>query len=170
MTIVAFTGTHGNGKTTAINILADHYADTGKSVCIVGEVSRSCPHPLGTIKAQRFIWYKHYSREIDALASGCDVVLVDRSLMDNMVYLRYILDHTNNKIGEEMFRLLYPITKTWMSIYDVVVRLPINEEYILNSDDSLRPRDLEYARDIDRIFDDLVEPFVTHHGKYPTSF
>lgn len=170
MTTVAVTGTHGSGKSVFINKLERHYNDLGKSVYVVEEAAWSCPFPLGTIKAQRFIWYEHYSREIDGLASGCDVVLVDRSLMDNMVYLRYILDHTNNKIGEEMFRLLYPITKTWMSIYDVVVRLPINEEYILNSDDSLRPRDLEYARDIDRIFDDLVEPFVTHHGKYPTSF
>ena len=157
---ICATGCHGSGKSTLINKLKDRYADARKSVFVVEEVARACPHKLGTIRAQRWIWYEHWNREIEARNSGCDMAIMDRSVLDNLCYFRDVLNQNPSKHGEDSFKFFYPIAQLHMLKYDYVIRLPLNEDYITNADDTLRPKDLEYARRIDRIFDDMVDPFV----------
>lgn len=156
---ITITGTHATGKSTLIDNLQDYYKSNGKSVYVVNEVARSCPHKLGTIQAQRYIWYAHWQREMDAAKSGCDIILCDRSALDNLVYFRDILNQTPSGWGEDSFKFFYPIAKLHMLKYDYVVRLPLNLEY-LRADDPIRPKSVEYAMRIDKLFDEYVSPYV----------
>lgn len=160
---IAVCGPHGAGKSTLIGESKSGLDERRISVHVVEEVARDCPHPLGTIKAQRWIWHEQYSREIEGMASGCKVVLCDRTLMDNLVYLRHIINKSPSRYGEETFKFLHAVTRVWMKTYDQIIRLPLNEAQILNDvDDEIRPKDLEYAREIDKLFDEIVGDYVTH--------
>jgi GTPase SAR1 family protein len=160
---IAVCGTHGGGKSTLIDEWKRSLDKDRVNVYVVEEVARDCPYPLGTIKSQRWIWHEHYSREIEGAASGCKVILCDRTLMDNLVYMRYIVDNSSSTCGEEAFTFLHTATKVWMKTYDQIIRLPLNEEWITNADDELRPKDLTYAREIDKLFDDMLGDYVTHN-------
>lgn len=160
---VAVCGAHGNGKSTRIDDMRQTLDKDRVNVFVVNEVARDCQHPLGTIKAQRWIWHEHYSREIEGTASGYDVVLCDRTLMDNLVYFRHILNKSSSGCGEDAFNFFHAVTKVWMKTYDQIIRLPLNEEWIFNDvDDTVRPKDIIYAREIDKLFDEMVGDYVTH--------
>jgi len=162
---IAVCGTHGAGKSTLIDEWRCDLDKDRVNVYVVEEVARGCPYPLTTIKAQRWIWHEQYSREIGGMASGCKVILCDRTLMDNLVYLRHILNKSPSGYGEDTFSFLHAVTKEWMKTYVQITRLPLNEERILNADDELRPKDLVYAREIDKLFDEMVGDYVTHRGE-----
>lgn len=161
---IAVCGVHGGGKTTRIKEMKRDLEDAGLSFVVVKEVARDCPHSLGTVKAQRWIWHEHYSREVDAMSQGCEIVLCDRTLMDNLVYLKHIVDREEGRYGKDIFEFLHAVTRTWMETYDKIIRLPLNEKWITDDErDTLRPKDLVYAREIDELFDEMVEPYVAHH-------
>lgn len=161
--IITLVGVHGSGKSTLIGKLASHYESFGKSIYVVKEAARDCARdgkfPLGTVQLQRKIWYEHWRREMEASESGVDIVLLDRSTMDNLVYFRDILNQTPSGWGESSFKFFYPIAKLHMQTYDYVARLPLNLEY-LKADDPIRPKDVEYAMRIDKLFDKYVSPYV----------
>jgi len=159
---IAVCGTHGSGKSTLIEKMRCDLDNDRVNVFIVEEAARDCPLPLRTIEAQRWIWHEHYSREIEGMMNGCRVVLCDRSLMDELVYLRYILNKAPSKYGEYMFEVMHSVTTEWMKTYHQVIRLPLNEERILITDDELRSKDLVYAREIDHLFDEMIGDYVTH--------
>ena len=159
MKILVVIGTHGSGKSTLIEKLSNHYQSLDKTVYIGEEVARKCPYPLGTIRAQRCIWYAHWDMEMEARKSGCDIVIFDRSVLDNLCYLRDILNQTPSGYGEDAFKFFYPIAKLHMKEYDFVARMPLNLEY-LKADDPIRPKSVEYARRIDKLFDEMVDPYV----------
>lgn len=160
MKSITVDGVHGSGKTELISKLRSHYEKTGRSVYVVEEAARDCPHAFGTVQAERWIWYEHWQREIDAMNSGADTMLCDRSVLGNLVYFRYVLDHNPIGYGEDAFKFFSPIAKLHMLKYDHVVLLPLNESYILNSDDANRSKDLVYARVIDSMFGDIVGEYV----------
>ena len=162
---VCLCGCHGSGKTTLVRKMRKEFEQDNKTVFVVDEVARSSPYKLGTVRAQSWIWHNHYAKEVEGMASGCDVVLCDRSLADNLCYLKYIVDKTPNQYSKETFDFLYAATREWMKTYDVLRRLPLNEDRILNDDDEVRGHNLVYAREIDAIFDELLDPFVTHRGE-----
>ena len=159
-TTLTVCGVHGAGKSTVVSELEKHYESLGKSMYVVREAARDCPYPLGTIQAQRFIWYEHWAREMKAVESGASVIICDRTCMDNLVYFRDILNQTPSNWGEDSFKFFYPIATLHMQKYTHIARLPLNEEYITNADDDLRPRDIEYAKRIDKLFDEYVSPYV----------
>ena len=161
MITITIDGVHGGGKTTLVNHLKREYEAIGKSVHMIEESARICPHVLGTIQAQRWIWYDHWASEMQARESGADILLFDRSVMGNLVYFRYILDHIVSGYGEESFAFFHSVAKVHMLKYDYVIHLPLNEERIANDvDDVLRPRNIEYARKIDELFDEMFDPYV----------
>ena len=169
---IGFCGTHGTGKTTAVNALEDNYTDAGKTICVVREVARNCPHPLGTIEAQEWIWDEQMAQEKDAMTQDVDVVICDRTVLDNLVYYRAILNDQPpaSELSTPMqwrrwwkymrWNILYDQAIRWMSTYDQVIRLPLNLEW-LKADDPIRPQSEAYARRIDALFDRFVQPFVS---------
>lgn len=164
---MAITGVHGSGKSTYAKELQDRFTDLGKSVYIVDEVARSCPHRLGTIAAQEWIYTEQMNRNVSTLQEAVDVVLFDRTILDNIIYFFDILKESIG-LGNEMdkwsrWSYLCVEASEWMPNYDHVIRLPLNLEW-LKADDDVRPKSEEYAIRIDKLFDEFVDKYVTQHG------
>ena len=164
---IGLTGVHGSGKTTKAKELQMHYNDCGKSVHMAGEVARICPYPLGTIEAQEWIWYHQMSQERCGMSIEVDVIICDRTVMDNLMYYRDVIesvvgyaDLSRYHIAIQRWWQLYDQAVVWMATYTQVIRLPLNLEW-LQADDPIRPKDEAYARRIDALFDRFVQPYVT---------
>jgi len=161
---IGITGVHGGGKTTKAMELHDRFVDAGKTICVVHEVARCCPFELGTVEAQEYIWHNQMMREKDAMAQDVDVIICDRTVMDNLMYYRYIIEYAREPgtYIDSLFRWLdlYREAVEWMPTYAQVIRLPINLEW-LKADDPIRPKSEAYARRIDALFDRFVQEYVT---------
>ena len=162
---IGICGVHGAGKTTKAHELRDQYLDAGNTVHVVEEVARSCPLQLGTIGAQDWIWDHQLAAEKHAMSLDVDVVICDRTVMDNLMYylaiVAMLIGKTKNW-SDVMNRWedLYTKAIQWMPTYDRVIRMPLNLEW-LQADDPIRPKDEEYARWIDLLFDIYVQKYVT---------
>lgn len=167
---IGLTGVHGSGKSVLANKLQKKYVDTGKKVYMVHGVARNCPYTLGTVEAQEYIWNHQMRQERHAMAQDVDVIICDRTVMDNLMYYHTILDDLvigfDSESILELFQrwdLLHSLAIRWMPTYTQVIRLPLNLEW-LQAEDIVRPKSPEYAKRIDKLFDRFVDRYVTHHG------
>lgn len=136
---LAFIGSHGVGKTTLCYGLAARLKRRDIALEVVHEVARRCPLPINKetgVAAQSWILHTQMAEELVA-ATRFSMVLCDRSVLDNYVYL---LLATGSQ------RALEPLVADWMSSYDLLIHVPILE---LPSADGLR--------DVDPAFQAAVE-------------
>ena len=167
MNIIAITGTHCAGKTTLAKELESRSLQSGKTVYVVREVARNCPYELGTIDAQDYIFHNQMEQERYALKQDVDTVIIDSMVLGSICYYYAVIE---DYIGLDecmgiwhRWNILYEQAISWMPTYDIVIRLPLNLEY-LKVDDPIRPKDEAYAIRIDALFDKFVEPYVTNYG------
>jgi len=127
---------------------------------VVTEVADRCPHPINedtSTHAQKWIWKEQLLAELRAQNARPDVILCDRTIMDNMCYLA-LMDHPD---ARDAFADRYVISHEWMkSQYDYVCRLPLNEEWVQSGNNPNRSPDIIFARRIDALMDDLVQGYV----------
>ena len=122
---VAIIGTHGIGKTTLANHLANEARKDQKSVVIIEEVARECPFPLNkefTVEGAEWIISTQISRELTAKAMNVDLIICDRSAYDPISYLRA------RKIKEKTFRSLRHYVESWIQTYDKLFFVVPGEE------------------------------------------
>jgi hypothetical protein len=164
---LGITGVHGAGKSRKVIDLMEHCLFLGNKVIVVDEVARKCPYALGSVSAQEYIWHNQMMREKHAMAQDVDVIITDRIVLDNLIYYRAIIEDPANLHDWQtnFFRWLdlYQEAKAWMPTYAQVIRMPLNLEW-LQAEDDIRPKSIEYARRIDRLFDQFVDKFVTQWG------
>lgn len=128
---IAFIGTHGVGKTTLCYGLAARLKALDVSLELVREVARRCPLPINEetgLAAQSWILHSQIAAESVAEAQY-DVVICDRSALDNYVYLILAEGHQDHLDG---------LVESWMSTYDLLVHVPIVED---PSPDGVRSND-----------------------------
>jgi len=116
---LAFIGSHGVGKTTLCYGLAARLKRRDFAVEIVHEVARRCPLPLNeetTVAAQSWILHTQIAEELVA-AERYPVVLADRSVLDNYVYLL---------LSAGTQPALESLVNTWIRTYDLLVHVPIS--------------------------------------------
>ncbi len=133
---LAFVGTHGVGKTTLCYGLAARLKARDVSLDVVGEVARRCPLPINrktTLDAQGWILHTQIAEEILACARY-EVVICDRSVLDNFVYLLL-------SAGPQP--IFASLVDTWLETYDLLVQVPITNEPKI---DGLRSTDLVFQR------------------------
>jgi len=143
---IAIIGSHGVGKTTLCYDVAALLKKQGKNVDIVKEVVRSCPLPVNkktTKEAQMWILHTQIAKEIESQGSS-DVVLCDRSVLDNYAYLVH-------KEGRDA--ALDDLVENWMKTYDFIFKIPISER---PRGDNFRDTDQEWQMSIDSLIDELV--------------
>lgn len=136
---LAFIGSHGVGKTTLCYGLAARLKRRDFSVEIVHEIARRCPLPLNeetTVAAQSWILYTQIAEELVA-AERYPVVLADRSVLDNYVYLLLAAGAQPSLEG---------LVNTWIRSYDLLVHVPISAP---PSADGLRATNPTFQRAVD---------------------
>lgn len=167
MTIkIGLTGVHGSGKTTAVMKMKDCYVNLGNTVHVVAEIARSCPYTLRSVNAQEWIWNEQLARESAAMSLDVDIIICDRTVLDNLMYYRdLLLTHDTDTLTCQYHDHihwwdLYQEALDWIPSYTRIIRLPLNLEW-LQSDDPIRSKNVVYARRIDALFDHFVQPHTT---------
>jgi nicotinamide riboside kinase len=115
---IAFIGSHGIRKTSALLAFAAVVQRSGRSVELGREVVRD--NPLGineraTGEAQLWVLVSQIRQELE-LAHKADVLATDRGVMDNFAY------YLRANGGDDRFDV-EPLVHRWSSTYDLVVRL-----------------------------------------------
>ena len=117
---IAFIGTHGVGKTTLCYGLAARLKARDMSLEVVREVARRSPLPINeqtSLAAQSWILHTQIAEELIA-EEHYDVVICDRSALDNYVYLL---------LAEGSQPGLESLVDSWMHTYDLLVHAPVIE-------------------------------------------
>jgi len=136
---LAFIGSHGVGKTTLCYGLAARLKRRDVALEIVHEVARRSPLPINestTVPAQRWILLAQIAEEVVA-AARYPVVLCDRSVLDNYVYLL---------LAAGPDPLLEPLVERWLASYDLLVRVPVLDR---PAPDGVRAADPGFQRAVD---------------------
>ncbi len=118
---VALIGSHGVGKTTLCFGLAARLKARDVPVEVVHEVARRCPLPINEetgLASESWIVHTQIAEELVA-AARYPVVVCDRSVLDNYVYL---LLAAGTQPGLE------PLVDAWLKTYDLLFHVPIVEE------------------------------------------
>ena len=150
---VALIGTHGVGKTTLCFDLAARLKRLDVDVDMVREVARACPLPINrdtTVAAQEWILHTQMAWEIEAEARH-DVVLCDRSVIDNYCYLVHAAG------PQPAWEALLD---RWLPTYGLLVKVPI---WRRPSYDGVRAVDPAFQERIDT----LLEGVITARGLEP---
>ncbi len=137
---VAFIGSHGVGKTTLCYGLAARLKARDVPVDVVHEVARRCPLPINeetSVAAQSWILHTQIAEELVA-SSRYPVVITDRSVLDNYVYLLIAAGRQDG---------LEPLLGFWMTTYDLLVHVPILDE---PSPDGVRATNPSFQAEVDR--------------------
>src|SRR5215470_17436990 len=142
---VAFIGTHGVGKTTLCFELAALLKKRDKLVEMVREVARFCPLPINrdtTIAAQSWILHTEIAEEL-AAENKAEIVICDRSVLDNYCYLIQTGRHPN----------LEPLVRWWTETYRVLIKVPVVGSLQF---DGLRDVDSTFQRAVDETIDRIL--------------
>ena len=143
---VAFIGSHGVGKTTLCYGLAARLKVRDVALEVVREVARRCPLPINqatSVESQSWILHTQIAEEL-AAHSHYGVVICDRSVLDNYVYLLVAAGSQSP---------LEPLIDAWMRSYDLLLHVPIVDD---PSPDGVRATDPAFQQAIDdRLLDEL---------------
>ena len=106
--LIAYTGTHGTGKTTAVferaaSLKKEH---SGKTVGIITEVASQSPYKINketTVESQMWIFTKQISTELE-MVKKYDIVVTDRTPVDCIAYTQVAC---LSGLADEMKRLVW---------------------------------------------------------------
>lgn len=138
---IAFIGAHGVGKTTLAYGLAARLKRRDINLDVVVEVARRCPLPLNeetTLEAQSWILHSQIADELAAEARS-PVVICDRSVLDNYVYLLFARGRQPP---------LEPLIESWCATYGLLVHVPILRDSEAQAD-GVRATDPAFRQQID---------------------
>ncbi len=149
---IAFIGSHGIRKTSALLAFAATVQRSGRSVELGREVVRD--NPLGineraTGEAQLWVLVSQIRQELE-LAHKADVLATDRGVMDNYAY------YLRANGGVDRFDV-EPLVRRWSETYDLVVRLLPD---IALQADGIRSTNDAFRDEVERILDDVLPRLV----------
>lgn len=150
---IAFIGTHGVGKTTLCFDVAARLKRLDLAVDLVKEVARACPLPINrdtTLDAQAWILHTQIAHEI-AAAARYQVVICDRSALDNYAYLVQQVGRRPELDG---------LVRSWMTTYDGLFKVPILSP---PSFDGTRDTSATFQSDVDQVIDGLLKALEVPH-------
>lgn len=108
--MVEFTGTPEAGKTTSITNIANALRSKGKRVMVLKESAEKLPSeiPKGTWYANLWMHYQTQSGLLKAKFADCDIVLVDRGLVDSNFYgKKFLWEGACTQEEYEKFRMQF---------------------------------------------------------------
>ena len=149
---IAFVGSHGIRKTSALLAFAAVVQRAGRSVELGREVVRD--NPLGineraTGEAQLWVLVSQIRQELE-LARKADILVLDRGVMDNYAY------YLRANGGQDRFAV-EPLVARWSETYDLVVRLLPD---IALQADGVRSTNDAFRDEVESILDEVIPRFV----------
>lgn len=149
---IAFIGSHGIRKTSALLAFAATVQRAGRSVELGREVVRD--NPLGineraTGEAQLWVLVSQIRQELE-LARKADVLATDRGVMDNYAY------YLRANGGTDRFSV-EPLVRRWSETYDLVVRLLPDIEL---QADGVRSTNDAFRDEVESILDAVLPSLV----------
>jgi nicotinamide riboside kinase len=151
---IAVIGSHGVRKSTAVAGIATACGRLGLRVATLGEVIRTSPlghNETATPAAQLWVIATQVAREIES-GAGVDVLVTDRSVVDNYAYYRRTAGD-DDPFGVE------PLVRRWAAGYARHLRLLPDVPLVADGFRSPAPEfQAEIEGLLDRIVPDLVPP------------
>ncbi len=142
---IALIGTHGVGKTTLCYDIAARLKRRGVDLDLVREVARRCPLPINEVTtAQAQSWILHTQMAEELAAATHDLVVCDRSALDNYCYMVHATGR--QPVWER-------VVDAWMPTYDLLVRVPL---WSRPSFDGTRAVDPRFQQQIDLVLEKLL--------------
>jgi nicotinamide riboside kinase len=149
---IAFIGSHGVRKTAAVASFAATLSRVGRSWELVREVVRHSPLGINedaTPEAQLWVLVTQIQQELE-LAHRADVLITDRSAIDNFAYLLRAAG------GDDLFSV-EPLLRRWAPTYDLLVRLLPD---VVLRPDGFRSTSDSFRDEIERRLDEILPSFV----------
>jgi thymidylate kinase len=146
---IALIGTHGIGKTTLCFDLAARLKRRNNDVELVREIARRCPMPINettTSAAQAWILHTQIAEELAATALH-DVVIADRSVLDNYCYMVH---------ASGASALWDTIIKEWLPTYDLLIHVPL---WSKPSYDGVRAVDPRFQQEIEDLLEGMIDSY-----------
>lgn len=128
---IAFSGTHGTGKTTAAYQLAasKKCATVGKEVYVLTDLARECPFPINKDIVQETQWWifsNQMSKELTLQSKTDRIVVCDRSILDAIAYAEV-------RGLEQTARRMFEFAKEYITTYsEIYFRCALKNDYWLN--------------------------------------
>ena len=151
---IAFIGSHSVRKSNAVHAFASTIGRAGRSVEVGREVVRFNPLGLNegaTPEAQLWVLMAQVQQELE-LARRADVLVTDRSVVDNFAYYLRVTD------GADPFAV-EPLIRRWAASYDLSVRLlpdiALQPDGVRSTSDAFRD---EVEAILDRVIPTYLEP------------
>lgn len=150
---IAFTGSHGAGKTTSVfyYITQLKIKYPSKRIINLNENAAHCPLPINkgtTIESQQWIFCDQLSKEID-LTSKYDLLVCDRTICDSIAYSRATALSTNNSNLMDFSYTQLEFAKTFIHTYDIILFKKIGENNYWYDDGVRDISDLEYRQSVE---------------------
>lgn len=161
---ISLISTHGTGKTTLCYEVAAELKKRGLKVKVFSELAATAFEqgiPINentTLPAQMYIMMQHITEELRGTLRGYQVVVCDRSVFDNLVYLE-------RRCGENP--VLREFLKGYAEAfpYDVIYKLPLVGQLV---DDGIREaKNQEFQVDIFDRLNNLLREFNIDHRTLP---
>lgn len=152
---IAYTGSHGTGKTTSVFNLAHttKLENPNKRVTVFHENTSHAPkgqfNKKGTPEAQLWMFTNRIRKEIE-LTSYYDIVICDRTIIDHIAYTIYMgfVD-----LADKMFNLAMEHVHT----YDQILFKTIKNNNYLTDSSHRDIIDLEYRQNVENFLMRLYE-------------
>ena len=161
---ISLISTHGTGKTTLCYEVAAELKKRGVKVKVFSEIAASAFEqgiPINqstTLPAQLYIMMQHITEELQGSLHNYQVVVCDRSVFDNLVYME-------RRCGSNRFIRDFLQGYAEKFPYDVIYKLPMVGELM---DDGIRnAHSLEFQADIYGRLNALLEELKIEHRTLP---
>ena len=161
---IALISTHGTGKTTLCYEVAAELKKRGLKVKVFSEIAAAAFEqgiPINestTLPAQMYIMMQHITEELRATIRNYQVVVCDRSVFDNLVYME-------RRCGANQFVRDFLQGYAEKFPYDVIYKLPVAGEL---TDDGIRDsQSREFQEDIYNRLNTLLEELNISHRTLP---
>jgi len=170
---VAIIGSHGVGKTSIAQGAKARLEEQGYRVEFLGELARQCPFQLNEesdFDAQFYMISGQVNEENRAVLSEPDILITDRSILDSLIYWRWIRDKKRKEFGnqpeklrdlEKKDQVLENIVKSWIDTYDAFVYVKVSDDTWNNRDqkDGVRNPRFGWYKDICSGFEKALKEY-----------
>jgi hypothetical protein len=163
---IAFIGTHCNGKTSLIEEFLQKwpmYKRPEKTYRELLKEKKVTNNKEGTEESQKAILNALIDEIQEAVATGDKDIVFDRCVIDNIVYSLWL--NENNKVSDQFIMDSKFLALQSLKMLDIIFYLPLREEIKITEKET-RETDPSYRKEIDNIFNALVQTYEKNTGAF----